>query len=118
MFRIVIVAFALVVLGSGLAAEPAGQQVKVAFLHFTGENVTFELDGKTVFNMVLTTEDHTVGLSHLEFLAVKKDSTIKWTVNGRKYEQQLEIDPGIGIIFITLGQPHAELFEGNELLLD
>ncbi len=118
MSRLAVLVFAFVVLGCGLAAEGAGQQVKVAFLHFTGEHVTFELDSQTIFERVLTTHDHSVGLSHVEFLAVKKDSTIKWTVDGREYEQQLEIGSDIGVIFITLGQPRAELFEGNELLLD
>lgn len=118
MTRIIVVVFALVFLSSGLAAEPEGQKVKVAFLHFTGENVQFELDGKTVFEMVMDTKDHSTGFSHLEVLTVSQDSVIEWTVDGREYEQKLELDPNIGVIFITLGQPHADLFEGDELLLD
>lgn len=118
MTRLFVLVFALAMLGCGVAADDEEQQVKFAFLHFTGENVAFEVDGNAVFEKILTTDDHTVGLSHLESLTVREDSTIKWTVDGRVFEQQLDISPIIGVVFITLGQPLVEAFEGNELLLD
>ena len=116
--RLVVVVFVAAFLSCGLSAEEAEHQVTVAFLHFDGESVIFELDGETVFDRVLTTQDHSVGLSHVETLALKMDSTIKWTVDGQKYEQQLEIGPGIGVIYITNGQSQAYLQEGDDLLLD
>lgn len=117
-FRVLVSILAAAILGCGSAAEDAIQEVLVVFLHFDGERVVFELDSEVVFDRVLTTEDHTMGHSHSEPLDLSRNSTIRWTVDGREYEQQLEIDPEIGLIFITLGQPRAELFEGNELLLD
>jgi hypothetical protein len=116
--RLILFIFAVAILGCGSAAEDAGRKVKVVFLHFDGESVVFELDGETVFDRVLTTQDHSVGVSHVEPLTLNMKSTFKWTVDGREYEQRLEVDPSIGVVYITLGQPLVDLGAGDELLLD